>query len=112
MGGKLTKEQWNLKRTSILKEGVPTEKLLTELRDANLDYDEKTISVINNKGGQGVVVKVKCRVDKKFYAMKKFNYNFLDPYIDRAKKEEVFREIDNLRQLDHLNIAKIEDLVK
>ena len=44
--------------------------------------------------------------------MKKFNFNFLDPYIDRAKKEEVFREIDNLRQLDHINIAKIEDLVK
>ena len=111
MGSRLTKEQWDVKRQSILKEGVATEKLLTELRQANQEYDEKTMTVINNKGGQGVVVKVKCRVDNKFYAMKKFNYNFLDPFIDRAKKEEVFREIDNLRQLNHINIAKIEDLV-
>jgi serine/threonine protein kinase len=43
--------------------------------------------------------------------MKKFTYNFLDPHTDRAKKEEVFREIDNLRQLNHPNIANIVDLV-
>jgi hypothetical protein len=43
--------------------------------------------------------------------MKIFKDNFLDPFIDRAKKEEVFREIDILRQLNHPNIAKIEDLV-
>ena len=43
--------------------------------------------------------------------MKKFNYNFLDPRIDHAKKEEVLQEIDNLRQLDHPNIVKMEDLV-
>jgi hypothetical protein len=43
--------------------------------------------------------------------MKKYKYNFLDPHIDDDFKEEVFREIDNLRKLDHQNIAKIEDLV-
>ena len=44
--------------------------------------------------------------------MKRFKYNFNDKSNDRARIEEVFREIDNLRQLDHPNIAKIEDLVK
>ncbi len=43
--------------------------------------------------------------------MKQFNYNFLDVYTDRDKKEELFREIDNLRRLHHRNIVKIEDLV-
>ena len=51
MGAKLTKDQWDLKRTSILKEGVPTELLLTELRKASQDYDKKTMTVINDKGG-------------------------------------------------------------
>ena len=51
MGGKLTKDEWDLKRTTIIKERVPTEKLLTELRKATEDYDEKTITVINDKGG-------------------------------------------------------------
>jgi serine/threonine protein kinase len=44
--------------------------------------------------------------------MKKFTYNFLDNNIDRAKREEVYREIDILRHINHPNIAKIEDLVK
>ena len=43
--------------------------------------------------------------------MKKFKHNFLNPQIDRAVREEIYREIDNLRQLDHRNVAKIEDLV-
>ena len=43
--------------------------------------------------------------------MKMFKYNFLDPKTDDDYKEEVFREIDNLRKLDHFNIVKIEDLV-
>jgi serine/threonine protein kinase len=44
--------------------------------------------------------------------MKQFTYNFLDKNIDGAKREEVFREIDILRHINHPNIAKIEDLVK
>jgi len=72
----------------------------------------KNATTINDKGLQGVVLKVKCFVDDKFYAMKKFNYDFNSADVDRIHKEEVFREIDNLRQLDHPNIVKIEDLVK
>ena len=114
MGGRSTKEQQREQKKKIILSdggGVPTENLLTELRKANQFYNEKTITVINNKGGQGIVVKVKCKLDNQSYAMKNFNYNFLDPNIDRAKKEEVFREIDNLRQLEHPNIVNIQDLV-
>jgi serine/threonine protein kinase len=44
--------------------------------------------------------------------MKKFNCNILDQSIDRAIREEAFRDINNLRKLNHPNIVKIEDLVK
>ena len=43
----------------------------------------KNATTINDKGGQGVVLKVKCLVDDKFYAMKKFNYDFSRADIDR-----------------------------
>ncbi len=46
------------------------------------------------------------------YAIKQFKHNFFNPHIEKTCKEEIFREINNLRQLDHQNVAKIVDLVK
>jgi serine/threonine protein kinase len=111
MGGLIVKEMWDSMRFPFHKyEGVPTEKLMTKLRGPN-DYLTHDLSKLHNNGGKVSVVKVSCRRIRLSYAMKIFDYNFLDPDIDRAEKEEVFREIDNLRELDHLNIAKIEVLV-
>ncbi len=50
-------------------------------------------------------MKVKCNVDGKYYALKRFISNYLDPEIDEEFKIEIFREIDHLRQLDHPNIV-------
>ncbi len=44
--------------------------------------------------------------------MKSFKQDFFKVGIDPIFKEEIFREIDNLRQLDHPFIAKIVDIVK
>ena len=44
--------------------------------------------------------------------MKSFKQDFFKVGVDRVYKEEIFREIDNLRQLDHPYIAKIVDIVK
>ena len=44
--------------------------------------------------------------------MKSFKTDFFKVGVDRIYKEEIFREIDNLRQLDHPYIAKIVDIVK
>ncbi len=44
---RLTENEWNQMRKNIVESTVPTEILLTYLRDADLDYDKETISVIN-----------------------------------------------------------------
>ena len=63
-------------------------------------------------GGYDTIMRTKCNVDGKFYALKRYRYNFLEKGVDYKIKEEIFREVDNLRQLQHPNIIKIEDLVK
>jgi hypothetical protein len=44
-------KKWIQRRKSILESNIPTEKLLTELRESYLDYDKESITVINNSGG-------------------------------------------------------------
>ncbi len=72
------------------------EELCAQLREAYIDYDVKTMTKIKD-GGQASVFKISSKVDKQFYAIKKFKHNFLDANIDRVHREEIFREIDNLR---------------
>ena len=43
-----TKCDWKQKRNKILESDLPTETLLTELREACIDYETETTSVINN----------------------------------------------------------------
>ena len=50
-------------RQKIIRGNIKTEELLTNLRPANNDYDEKTMLPINLEGGQGKVYKVKCKLD-------------------------------------------------
>lgn len=57
-------------------------------------------------------MKIKCKVDGKYYALKRYRENFLSPETILSVKEEIFREIDHLRKLKHPNIIKIEDLIK
>ena len=69
------------------------------------------MELINNKGGQGVLFKVKCKTNGNYFALKKFKHDFQDKYGDRVHREEIFREIDILRGLNRINIAKIIDIV-
>ena len=111
MGGKHSQEELNGLRQQAFTMELSMEELQAKLREAYIDYDVKSITKIS-EGGQATVFRIKCKVDHQFYAIKKFKHNFLDPKIDRIHREKIFREIENLRQLNHPNIAKIVDLVK
>ncbi len=94
-----------------MKSDASIEELLSKLRPAKERYSESKRRLIN-EGGQGLIYKIKCKIDGKFYALKSFKQDFFKVGVDRIYKEEIFREIDNLRQLDHPHIAKIVDIVK
>ncbi len=104
-------QEFNQIRETFLKSDVSIEELLSKLLPAKERYDESKRQLIN-EGGQGLIYKIKCKIDGKFYAMKSFKEDFFKVGVDRIYKEEIFREIDNLRQLDHPHIAKIVDIVK
>ena len=111
MGNKHSQEQLDDLRQQIFKMELSVEELCAKVREAYIDYNVKTMTKIKD-GGQATVFKISCKVDQEYYAIKKFKHNFLDANKDRFHREEIFREIDNLRQLSHPNVAKIVDLVK
>ncbi len=92
----MTIEQLNQIRDKFLKSEISIEELLSTLRLASEQYDEVSKELIN-EGGQGLIFKIKCKIDGKFYAMKSFKKDFFKVGIDRIYREEIFREIDHLR---------------
>ncbi len=79
-----------------MKSNVSIEELISLLRPAIEEYDEES-KEFYKKGGQALIFKIKCNIDGKFYAMKSFKEDFFKVGLDRIYKEEIFREIDNLR---------------
>ena len=105
-----TVEDFYKVRKDLLKSKMSTEELLQNLRPASNEY-EKTQDVPFKVGGQGHIYKVACKVDQKHYALKQFQHNFLDRFIDPIHKEEIYREIDILRSLNDPLVVQMFDLV-
>ena len=106
----IIEEKFNKMRKDLLKSSTSTEDLLQNLRPASDEY-EKTQDVPFKVGGQGHIYKVACKIDQKHYALKQFQHNFLNKFIDQIHKEEIYREIDILRSLNDPLVVQMFDLV-
>ena len=98
------------KREDFLKSEIPTDYLLLQLRPASDDY-----TLISNVPFQetehGRIFRVIGKADRKHYALKEFEHNFSNKDTDLIKKEEIYREIDNMRKLDYPLVVQMVDIV-
>ena len=98
------------KRENLLRSDIPTEDLLSQARPASDDY-----TLISNQpfkeSEQGRYFRVVGKADNNQYVLKEFMHNFANKDTEQINKEQIYREIDNMRKLDHPLVVQMFDIV-
>ena len=98
------------KRENLLRSDIPTEDLLSQARPASDDY-----TLISNEpfkeSEEGRYYRVIGKAENKHYVLKEFMHNFANKDTEQINKEQIYREIDNMRKLDHPLVVQMFDIV-
>ena len=98
------------RKENLLRSDIPTKDLLFQARPASEDY-----ALISNQpfkeSEEGRYFRVIGKADNMHYVLKEFMHNFASKDTAKIYKENIKREIDNMRKLDHPLIVKMLDIV-